>query len=209
MLTHAQVWTGIDELARRYALTASGLAKLAGLDPTTFNRSKRFSSSGDKPRWPSTESIAKVLEATGATFEEFAAMAAGGIVADRRVPLIGFAQAALPGAFDEAGHPAGAGWDEASFPGAAGDEMFAVEIAGDALEPVYRDGDRIIVAPGQPVRRGDRVVVKLVNGEVAVSALGRITARRIELVALNPARPARAVDVSQIAWIARIVWASQ
>ena len=32
MLTHAQVWTAIDRLAERYALSASGLAKRAGLD---------------------------------------------------------------------------------------------------------------------------------------------------------------------------------
>ena len=46
--------------------SASGLAKRAGLDPTSFNKSKRVTGEG-RPRWPSTESLAKVLEATGAS----------------------------------------------------------------------------------------------------------------------------------------------
>ena len=74
MLTHAQIWRAIDALAERHSLSASGLAKIAGLDPTTFNRSKREGSDG-KQRWPSTESVAKVLQATGATLEEFVALA--------------------------------------------------------------------------------------------------------------------------------------
>ena len=41
MLTHAQIWSAIDRLAARAGLTASGLARRAGLDPTTFNKSKR------------------------------------------------------------------------------------------------------------------------------------------------------------------------
>ena len=62
-LTHKQIWDGIDGLATRHSLSPSGLAKLAGLDPTTFNKSKR--ADAGKLRWPSTESIAKVLHATG------------------------------------------------------------------------------------------------------------------------------------------------
>ncbi len=72
-LTHTRVWTAIDALARRYSLSASGLAKRAGLDPTSFNKSKRVTGEG-RPRWPTTESIAKVLEATGASFEDFTAL---------------------------------------------------------------------------------------------------------------------------------------
>ncbi|MGH6675657.1 MAG: helix-turn-helix transcriptional regulator, partial [Xanthobacteraceae bacterium] len=63
MLTHAQVWAAIDRLAERAGLSASGLARRAGLDPTTFNKSKRVTPSA-RARWPSTESIAKALAAT-------------------------------------------------------------------------------------------------------------------------------------------------
>ncbi|TIO63069.1 MAG: helix-turn-helix transcriptional regulator, partial [Mesorhizobium sp.] len=70
MLSHDRVWAAIDALAERYSLSASGLARRAGLDSTAFNKSKRLSSDG-RPRWPSTESLAKIIEATGASLEEF------------------------------------------------------------------------------------------------------------------------------------------
>lgn len=70
MFTHAQIWQGIDRLASSKGYSPSGLAKLAGLDPTSFNKSKRHSPDG-KPRWPSTESLSKVLSVTGATMGDF------------------------------------------------------------------------------------------------------------------------------------------
>ncbi len=75
MLSHSAIWDAIDSLASRHGFTPSGLAKLAGLDPTAFNRSKRISRDG-RERWPSTESIAKLLDATGESFDAF--LAAGG-----------------------------------------------------------------------------------------------------------------------------------
>src|SRR5262245_51339617 len=75
-LTHEWIWRAIDTLAERGGLSPSALARLAGLDPTTFNRSKRLTPEG-RPRWPSTESIAKVLQATGTTLDEFAALEFG------------------------------------------------------------------------------------------------------------------------------------
>ncbi|MGL4496117.1 MAG: helix-turn-helix transcriptional regulator, partial [Beijerinckiaceae bacterium] len=95
MLTHDQVWAAIDALAQRYSLSPSGLAKKAGLDPTTFNKSKRTTAEGHR-RWPSTESIAKILEATGATWDAFSSLlAANGPYrqSTRTLPLLGFAQA--------------------------------------------------------------------------------------------------------------------
>ncbi len=70
MFTHAQIWSGLDQLAKSKGYSPSGLAKLAGLDPTSFNKSKRKSPEG-KPRWPSTESLAKVLAVTQSTMSDF------------------------------------------------------------------------------------------------------------------------------------------
>lgn len=209
MITHAQIWNGVDRLAKRLSLSPSGLAKLAGLDPTAFNKSKRFSATGEKPRWPSTESIAKVLEATGVSFPEFAALATSQAGVRRRAPMLSFTLAGDHGLFDEAGFPSGPGWKEIDFPGAPEESVYALEISGSALAPTYRDGDRIIVAPGQPLRDGDRVVVKTTQGEVLASELGRATSRQIEFFSLNASRSVRRIDVSEIEWIARILWASQ
>jgi phage repressor protein C with HTH and peptisase S24 domain len=71
MFTHEQLWSALDALAKQAQLTPSGLARRAGLDPTIFNKSKRFAQDG-RPRWPSTESLAKVLEVTGSDMFKFA-----------------------------------------------------------------------------------------------------------------------------------------
>lgn len=210
--SHNQIWTAIDRLAARFDMTTSALAKVAGLDPTSFNRSKRFSNDADaRPRWPSTESLSKVLAATGVSFGEFAAMADGGAAAAAKgVPLIGFAQAGDDGFFDDAGFPVGQGWDEIDFPGLARDGVYALEISGDSMAPVYREGDRIVVDPTAPEpRRGDRVVVKTIDGEVLAKEIARITAKAVELKSLNPDYPGRTLERKDIAWIARILWASQ
>jgi phage repressor protein C with HTH and peptisase S24 domain len=210
MLTHPQIWRALDIMADRNGLSPSGLAKRAGLDPTTFNKSKRGGANG-KLRWPSTESLAKVLEATGTSLEEFVALAAGGAgsVRGRPVPLIGLAQAGQAGFFDDAGFPAGAGWDEILFPEVADAHAYALEIAGDSMLPVYRDGDRILVLPSGSHRRGDRVVVKTRKGEVMAKQLNRLTAHQIELKSFNPAYPDRIFLLNEIAFVHRIVWASQ
>ena len=210
MLTHKQIWTAIDALAAKNKLSASGLAKLAGLDPTTFNKSKRGAPTG-KLRWPSTESISKILTATGASLEEFVALVGDGAARAplRLVPLVGMAQAGSRGFFDDAGFPAGSGWDEIPFPELGDEHAYALEVSGDSMLPVYRDGDRIIVSPAASARRGDRVVVKTIAGEVLAKQLARPTAQRVDLKSLNPAYEDRSFALSEIAFIHRIIWASQ
>lgn len=214
MFSHTELWTAIDELARRKGLTASGLARLAGLDPTAFNKSKRVSRDG-RARWPSTESLAKVLDATGETFDTF--LAGSGLYRQepeapetaRSVPLLGFAQAGSGGYFDSSGFPAGQGWDEVSLPQPQEGNSYALEVAGDSMLPLYRDGDVLIVSPTEQLRRGDRVVVRTREGEVMAKILYRRTAKQVELHSLNPGHPPRILTSTEIDWIARIVWASQ
>jgi phage repressor protein C with HTH and peptisase S24 domain len=212
MLTHNQIWHAIDALAARHGLSASGLAKLAGLDPTTFNKSKRGGANG-KLRWPSTESVSKILNATGASLDEFVALlernGAARRALNRAVPLIGLAQAGNDGYFDDAGFPVGAGWDEIPFPEVADEHAYALEITGESMMPVFRDGDRIIVSPGASIRRGDRVVVRTQGGEVMAKLLMRQTAQRIELKSFNAAFEDRSFALSEIAFMHRIIWASQ
>lgn len=212
MLTHKQIWRGLDNLAARLDVSVSALAKLAGLDATAFNRSKRYMADGDRPRWPSTESIAKVLDATGVDFETFAILAAsvnGRAETGRPVPLLGLAQAGYGGFFDDAGYPVGEGWDEVRFPGMADENCYALEISGDSMLPLYREGDRIVVSPSESVRRGDRVVVRTVDGEVMAKELRHISARYVVLASANPEFPDRELERAQVDWLARIVWASQ
>jgi len=208
MLTHDQIWAALDRLAARAGLSPSGLAKRAGLDPTTFNKSKRVTSDG-RERWPSTESIAKALAAAEASIEIFARLVDDDAGDGRTVPLLGFAQASANGAFDESGLPSGKGWSEIALPTAEDNRAFALEISGDALMPAYRGGDVILVSPGAPVRKGDRVVVKTKAGEVMVATLKRRTAKALELRSFDATQAERSMAASDVGWIARIVWASQ
>lgn len=207
-LTHHQIWTALDRLAERSDLSPSGLAKKSGLDPTTFNKSKRITPDG-RARWPSTESIAKALSATGASVESFVSLIGESNGTAQAVPLIGFAEAGAGGYFDDGGFPVGKGWDEIAFPAVTDEHAYALEISGESMQPTYRDGDVIIVSPAAPVRRGDRVVVKTKNGEVMVKELKRQTAKQVELKSLNADHPEHTLALEDVVWIARIVWASQ
>ncbi|MBN7775659.1 helix-turn-helix transcriptional regulator [Nitratireductor aquimarinus] len=215
MLSHDKVWAAIDALAARHSLSASGLARKAGLDSTAFNKSKRLSADG-RPRWPSTESLSKIMLATGTTLSEFFAL----LQRDARptepygnppssVPLIGFAQAGAGGFFDDAGFPLGEGWEQVDLPGAAREGAYALQVQGESMMPLYRDGDTLIVDPTARLRRGDRVVVKTAGGEVMAKVLLRQTSEQVELLSLNPEHPNRVIEKTQMEWMARIVWASQ
>ncbi|MEO3998065.1 helix-turn-helix transcriptional regulator [Mesorhizobium sp. CAU 1732] len=214
MLSHERVWAAIDALAARHSLSASGLAKRAGLDSTAFNKSKRLSADG-RPRWPSTESLSKIMEATGASLNEMI-----GLIEERSivitttqrrgsVPLLGFAQAGAGGFFDDAGFPVGQGWEEVELPAGASEGAYALQVQGDSMLPLYRDGDILIVEPGARVQKGDRVVVKTSAGEVMAKILAGRSSKAIELVSLNPAHADRSIPAIEIEWMARIVWASQ
>ncbi|WP_011579366.1 MULTISPECIES: S24 family peptidase [Chelativorans] len=214
MLSHEKVWAAIDALAARHSLSASGLARKAGLDSTAFNRSKRHSPDG-RPRWPSTESLAKIMDATGVTLGEFTALIEEMAESGRRkpgrisVPLIGFAQAGAGGYFTDAGFPVGQGWEQVELPGQVSEAAYALEVQGDSMLPLYRNGDVLVVEPSAPVRRGDRVVVRTLDGEVMAKILLRQTSRQMELLSLNPDHPNRVLGHEEVDWIARIVWASQ
>jgi phage repressor protein C with HTH and peptisase S24 domain len=216
-MKHEDVWRAIDTLAAENGLSASGLAKRSGLDATTFNPSKRTMPDG-RARWPSTESVAKVLDATGASLESFTSLVSGARALarnggartmSRRVPLIGLAQAGGEGYFDDGGYPVGGSWDEVSLPEIPDPNAYALEISGESMEPVFRDGDLVIVSPSAPIRRGDRVVVRTADGQVMAKQLARRSARRVELKSLNPEHSDYSFDLADVSWIHRIIWASQ
>jgi phage repressor protein C with HTH and peptisase S24 domain len=207
LLTHEQIWTALDRLASRASLSPSGLAKRAGLDPTTFNKSKRITVDG-RERWPSTESVAKALAATESSIDAFVELIGDGTRPAPSVPLLALSAAAQRGHFDDNGHPAGKGWGEVALP-SGDDHAFALEISGNALSPAYRDGDVLLVSPASAIRRGDRVVAKKRDGELVIAELQRRTAKLLELTLLGSAPGDRTWTAAEVEWIARIVWVRQ
>jgi phage repressor protein C with HTH and peptisase S24 domain len=209
-LSHAQLWKAIDGLARHEGISVSALAKRAGLDATSFNPSKRFGP-GDppRPRWPSTESLTRILTVTGLSLGEFAALARDAAERPMTVPMLGMAQAGQDGFFDDAGLPVGDGWEQTDLPRPK-DSLLSLSIVGDSMAPLYREGDRVIVdREATNVRKGDRVVVRTTGGETLAKEVAGLTAQAVELASVNPAYPARNLARSEIVWMGRILWVSQ
>jgi phage repressor protein C with HTH and peptisase S24 domain len=215
-LTHEWIWAAIDTLAARAGLSPSALARLAGLDSTTFNRSKRFTSEG-RPRWPSTESIAKVLEATRTSLDEFAALDLGdamGLLLDEnaacrvdRVPIVGeIRNAAVTGWEPPAPDPAVATGREPSPPSR---RHFALAVADASLEPVYSRGNTIVVSEAAEARPGDRVMVKPIGKETQPRILVRACASLVELGDIGRCHATHSVRRRDIGWMARIVLVRQ
>lgn len=219
-LKHQDIWRAIDLLAESHGLSASGLAKLAGLDPTSFNPSKRSTPDG-RPRWPSTETLAKIFQVTGEAFDRLPDYLSGNIGAANesksrgkgifaKIPLIGCAQAGQEGYFDDAGFPAGQGWEMIDFPKMSDPSIYALEVSGNSMEPLYRDGDVLIVSPNaENLRRGDRVVVKTRKGEVMAKQLNRMTQGQLTLKSLNEEFEDIILPREMVQWVARILWVSQ
>jgi phage repressor protein C with HTH and peptisase S24 domain len=208
--SHRQIWAALDALAERHGLSASGLARKAGLDPTTFNPSKR-ESPGGRQRWPSTESIAKALVATGEGPGVFLALAGDcdGATPRRRVPAIGLADAKKDGSFDAAGRPTGPAWAGIGHPAELDDACYALKISGGSLAPLFRDGELLIVSPHAPARPGDRVAAKTFEGELLIAELRDQNARTLELRPLDGGASDRVLAREEIAWMSRIIWVSQ
>lgn len=213
MLTHDTIWQAIDRLAQSSGYSTSGLAKKAGLDPTSFNRSKRIGADG-KPRWPSTESISRILAATGATMSDFIQLIghAGPVSpVESRIPVLNFSQAVRKEFFDDHGYPLGESWDHIHFPNAPEEvlDVYALEVSGTSFLPFFREGDRLIIAPHAPLRRGDRVVICTISGKLLAKELNRQTATKIEVKSLSSDEASLSFSPKDISWISRIVWVSQ
>ena len=209
-LSHAKLWKALDALARQEGTSPSGLARRAGLDATSFNRSKRFGpGEPPRPRWPSTESLTRVLEATGISLGDFAALADDAPLVSTSIPLLGLAQAGADGFFDDAGLPLADGWEQTHLPSVK-DSLLSLQIAGDSMTPLYREGDKVIVdREATDVRKGDRVVVRTTGGETLAKEIAAMNAREVTLASINPAYPLRALPRRDILWMARILWVSQ
>ncbi len=213
-LTHERIWAAIDAFAASHGLTASGLARRAGLDATTFNPSKRVGGDG-RPRWPSMESIAKILEATGAPSDRFFVLlgdAEERAARGRTIPIANLAAAAGGDLFDARGVPAGSAWSEIHFPG-EGRDLVALAVTDESLTPDYRRGDVMVLRPGAELRRGDKVLLCLAGGRFLVRRLIRRGARSIDVEAASRGRgdpgAAERHAPPDLAWVARILWASQ
>lgn len=210
MFSHDKIWLAIERLAETNGYSASGLARRAGLDPTTFNKSKRTSPDG-KLRWPSTESVSRILGATGTELPAFVALmeddAGPAASASPSLPSLRLDRSARGGCFDAHGYPSGTEWapeDLFRRDDTGGRAVHMVEISGRAFEPIYRDGDRLILSPAAPLRRGDRAAAGMQDGTIVIGEVVRRTATRLAL--LLPSGETEIFSAPDLLWTARILW---
>ncbi len=210
MLSHGDIWWGIDRLAADNGFSPSGLARRAGLDPTSFNISKRINPHG-KPRWPTTESISKILEVTQSTLADFVALIGpnAGTNQGRLYPVISLASAAKQGIFNKTGYPMGSEWGEIEGPNISDELAYALQIVENSMVPTFRMGDIFIVSPAASIQRHDRVIVKTNLGEVIVKEFVRQTHSQMQLRSVNTDHSETVVDTQDVSWMHRILWASQ
>ena len=83
------------------------------------------------------------------------------------------------------------------------------KICPENLWRAAEDAGAFTGSPSANARKGDRVVVRTTSGEVTAKEIKRKTAKSVELRALNPGHPDRTIPASEIAWIARVMWARQ
>jgi phage repressor protein C with HTH and peptisase S24 domain len=207
MLKHGQIWDAIDRLATEKGLTASGLARRAGLDPTTFNRSKRVSREG-KARWPSTESIAKILEATDTPLDRFFTLLDSRATPHKAVPVTSLAASRGGALFDPSGRPAGSHWSEMPLPEYDDPKAFILEVSGSELEPIYVKGTLLFVSPAAPVRAGDRVFVRIDDGATWIGRFIRRDQRQVRFTPLPAEDSEVAIAEPRLVSCARILWAA-
>ena len=207
MLTHTDIWRAIDRLAQENGLSASGLARKACLSPTLFNPSKR--ANDQRLRWPSTESISAILKATDCSLDFFVALASPQASQHSRIPVLSCAKAAQKGTFTEHGLPEKTAWDEMPLPAATSPDAFALEISDDSFEPVFYEGDQIILSPNEPLRHGDFVALMPSGGDILIKRLGSSGAQKVELLSLAPEEPPLTLGRKDILWLYRIIWSSK
>jgi len=216
MFSHETIWLAIDRLAQTMGYSTSGLAKKAGLDPTSFNKSKRMSPEG-KPRWPSTESLSKILSVTNVTMHEFIAFVElkphNDVAKDNSsIPFIKTTMVNTNDFFNDKGYPTGNAWDYIDLNDTPiGDGAhYGLEIDCDNFLPLYGKGHVLIINPQSEIRKSDRIIAKNNQGQIFVGELVNKTTRSIELISFaKDGDESVTLETSDIDWIARVLWASQ
>ena len=212
-MDHGDIWRAIDVLAAENGLSVSGLARRAGLDPTVFNPSKRRTPVG-RARWPSTESLAKVLRSTGTSLDIFSGLVAG----QRAIPSAPANRHAGPGFFGGEEHDrfcedgdslASGSWELVPTPRLHEPGQYTLRITDGSMQPVLRAGGLIIVSPTLSCQNGDRVVVRTIGGETIAKKIVRNSARWLDLGDLGSSGQSRRYQRRELSWVHRIVWASQ
>lgn len=205
MFDHDDIWRAIDTLAKEKGYSTSGLAKQAGLDPTTFNKSKRRTANG-KLRWPSTESISKILFVTGTNTEEFTSYLTGKAAKTHRftIPHIEEKKAKKQSILSDQKELLKTEMDSIVLLPIDKDRLLSFEITSNDFDPIYPPNTVLVVDLDEAPRKDDRVLIKTKKRQIVLGSLKRNTANCLYLNEDD-----QEIDQNDIEWFGRILWASQ
>lgn len=206
-MKYENVWNAVDKLATSRGLSPSGLAKLAGLDATTFNKSKRIRPDG-KNRWPSLDSINKLLDVCSISFEQFYNLSdseeekEGCSIPFTKLSKLEEAQEI------EDKMVKTPKWNKVLFPDLK-EAMYAIEIDTNDYAPLYRNGSMIVLAGNSDIRKGDRVAIFCTGNQLMLKEFIRRTPSKLVLNDINNDNIESTISISDVRLINRIIWASQ
>ncbi|WP_245418019.1 hypothetical protein [Cohaesibacter celericrescens] len=205
MLSHDTIWNAIDRLASQKNLSPSGLARLAGLDSTSFNPSKRVKLNG-RPRWPSTESIAKILSVTDTSasvfFDYTSDVVAKTPNGEADVCLCRDILTHKPVALCSINQRGKKTESEANL-------IFTLRVKGTHFMPFYQNGSHLLLSFDGNHKIGHRVIVKTNDRDFLLGDVEHSSPDLLQLWTLSQERAMQTIALSSIEWVARILWASQ
>jgi len=205
-MKYAQIWNAVDKLAELNGLSPSGLAKKAGLDSTTFNKSKRIRPDGKK-RWPSLESINKIISVCDISFDDFYRLAGDnankGAENKNLIAIFELSKIAAQKSETESETIA-----KIRFPEVI-DKMYAVEIDCQTMPSPYNKGATVIVAEGIEIRRGDKILLIKNDSSVVLGKFVNRTASALKIEDFALDMKEITAKIAEVATIGRILWISQ
>ena len=91
----------------------------------------------------------------------------------------------------------------------ASSNLYAIDIDVSDFEPFFKNGSAIIVAKNSEIRKNDRIVVILKNGDILIKEFVHRTPSTLVLCDLADSRKEMNVNLVDIELINRILWAGQ
>lgn len=206
-MRYEQIWDAVDKLAKSQGMSPSGLAKSAGLDATTFNKSKRIRPDGKK-RWPSLDSLNKVMEVCNITFEQFYNLFGKDDKLDTS-NYIPFCKSSVLGKQQITNKDIDMSkWNRTVYPDIR-DSLYAIEVDSTNWLPIYKSGATLIMARNSDIRRGDRVVIYCRNETILIKEFVHRTPSNLVIRDINSAQEEYDLPIAEMQLIHRILWASQ
>ena len=155
----------------------------------------------------STESLSRVLQAMNSDMPDFTSLlhSDNECPAVPRVPVSGLAQAGQAGFFDDAGYSVSAGWYTIDFPNLGDADAHALEVCGESMEPVYREGYIVIVSPNTSILPGDRVVANTARDKILTKELVKTSMSEVRLASINAVHTEIVLLRAKVVWISRRV----